>query len=572
MSNNSDINEIKSKIDIVDVIGQVVELKRSGSNFKGLCPFHGEKTPSFMVSQEKQIFTCFGCHATGDVIEFVKKHYNLEFREALEKLATQYGIEMTYHGEKTKNKEEYYKINREAAIFYYRKFHQKENLGYKYMQGRGISPETIKTFGIGYGGDDWDGLYKYLKSKGYNEKIMLELGLISSKDGKYFDKFRKRVIFPIWNTTDKIIGFGGRVVGEGMPKYLNSSESHVFSKKNNLYGLNFTRKEITKEDRTILVEGYMDVIALYDKGIRTVAASLGTALTENQARILKRYSRNIVLAYDADEAGQQAASRGLEVVSKAGARGKVLTIPDEKDPDEYVKKYGATSFLKLADESEVYADYKIKKLDEKYNLDIIEEKIEFLKEIAVFLKELSPVERDIYVKKISRNYNVSEGAIVEEVGIITQTPQTYSQYEKSTNSNIEISTLEKELINILISKVEMIEEVKMYFDVFRSNEGLEIIKSIEEIYEEGKSLDTNKLLDMLGEKSQIVVNKIRNGFSYSGNEREVFEECKAKVEMASLKERAYQLQKIIDMLGENELEKIEDATAQLIEIQKKIGS
>ena len=274
------IENLKSQIDILDVVGQVVDMKRTGANYKGLCPFHQEKTPSFYVSESRQYFTCFGCGASGDVISFVEKYYNMEFPEAVEKLADQYGIELKKSGG-GEDRSEYYEINRLAAKFFYESFTGKPNRGYSYMKNRGITPRILKKFGIGYADEQWDSLYQYLRSQNVPEDKMEELGLISrGRNGKYYDRFRSRVMFPIINTGGKVIGFGGRAISsEDNPKYLNSPESRVFQKKNNLYALNTARQAGGKEGYIILVEGYMDAISLYQSGIHNVAASLGTALT-----------------------------------------------------------------------------------------------------------------------------------------------------------------------------------------------------------------------------------------------------------------------------------------------------
>ncbi|MFR9144560.1 MAG: DNA primase, partial [Lentihominibacter sp.] len=317
MNTNNHVNivdEIKSRCNIVDVIGRVVPLKKAGSNYKGVCPFHNEKTPSFIVSESKQIFTCFGCGATGDLLEFVKRYYNLDFRGSVEMLAKEYGISLEGAFRSNKDKDELYEINRQAARFFFKALRQQANLGYTYMKRRGISEEILNKFGIGYADEKWDSLYGFLRGKGISEEKMLDLGLISKSNGRYFDKFRNRVIFPIINTGGKVIGFGGRIIGEGEPKYLNSQESNIFKKKYNLYGLNLAGGDVRKEDSIILVEGYMDVVSLYQNGVRNVSASLGTALTENQARLIKRYTKNVILSYDADNAGQSAAMRGLDIL------------------------------------------------------------------------------------------------------------------------------------------------------------------------------------------------------------------------------------------------------------------
>lgn len=289
---NNFIDDLKSRVNIVDVIGREVSLKRAGSNYKGLCPFHNEKTPSFMVSEQKQIFNCFGCGEKGDVIKFVERFYNLSFMEAVEKLCEDNNIEMPQHGGGPRiDYDKYYEINRKAAKYFFDNMKIHGNEGYAYIRKRGLTDETIAKFGIGFAPDGWTGLYDHLHKEGVSDEDMLKLGLVSRGKKSLYDKFRRRVMFPIFNTTGKLIGFGGRAVGDDMPKYLNSAESEIFLKKNNLYGLNFSKKDIDDNDKAVLVEGYMDAISLFQNGVRNVVASLGTALTENQARLLERYTK-----------------------------------------------------------------------------------------------------------------------------------------------------------------------------------------------------------------------------------------------------------------------------------------
>ncbi len=374
---NATIEDLKSQLNVVDVVGRVMPLKRAGSNYKGVCPFHNEKTPSFVVSEQKQIFTCFGCGATGDSIEFVKRYYNLDFNEAIEKLAAEYGITVKRNnfGE---DREKYYEINKLAARFFFRAFSEDENAGYRYMKNRGLDDATLRKFGIGFADEKWDSLYSYFKEQGVDEKVLLELGLISESKGKYYDKFRNRVMFPIINTSGKVIGFGGRAIGDDTPKYLNSPENKVFQKKNNLYALNTTKQDIGKDGFAIMVEGYMDAISLYQGGVRNVIASLGTALTENQTKLIKRYTKNVVLSYDADSAGQNAAMRGSEILSKEGCRVRVLHVTEGKDPDEFIKKNGREAFLRLIDGALPYIDYKLNYVKKDMDLNTDEGKIDYI--------------------------------------------------------------------------------------------------------------------------------------------------------------------------------------------------
>ncbi|MBN7772407.1 DNA primase [Clostridium aminobutyricum] len=578
------VEEIKSRCNIVDVIGQVVSLKKMGNNFKGVCPFHNEKTPSFVVSEPKQIFTCFGCGATGDVFEFVKRYYNLDFPSAVERLAKEYQVDYSNHFHDDGKKELYYQINREAATFFYKAFTQTQNEGLSYMRNRGMEPETLKRFGIGYADEQWDSLYKHFMSKNVDVKILIELGLISESKGKYYDKFRNRVMFPIINTRGKVIGFGGRILGEGSPKYLNSQESAVFMKKNNLYGLNISRQEISKENYTILVEGYMDVISLYQSGIRNVAASLGTALTENQAKMLRRYSKNVVLSYDADNAGRAAALRGIEVLRKEGCKAKVLHISDGKDPDEFVRKKGKDAFKSLIQQSLGYVDYKIENLKNRYNLDSYEESIEFLKETAVVLRELGPVEADVYIKKLANEIKISENAIRLEInGNNTQvepiTTPPLSKYGESDRKaqqdfSMSISLIEKNLIKLMILDYKYYEIISNYERVFKTDYAKNIWKAITELYEENevdeKEIDLKKLQDGLEIAEVSILTDIIDNVQLADKEEQVLMECINKFEWEELTEKENSLLTRLSMADEEEnQETIKVLTEELMELQRK---
>ncbi len=415
---NNFIDELKMKVNIVDVIGREVALKRAGANYKGLCPFHSEKTPSFMVNEERQIFNCFGCQEKGDVIAFVQKYYKLPFMEAVEKLCNEYGIKMPERvssGPRI-DYDKYYEINRKAARFFYDKLTKGRNPGLAYLNKRGLSHDTINKFGLGYAPDSGNALSKYLVSEGVEEEDILKLGLANRGKSGLYDRFRGRVIFPIFNTTGKVIGFGGRALNnEIKPKYLNSAESEIFLKKNNLYGLNFTKKDISDEDRVLIVEGYMDAISLYQGGVHNVAASLGTALTDNQAKLICRYTKNVVLSYDSDKAGIAAALKGIDVIRGAGGRTRILRVRDAKDPDEFISKYGREAFLRLVDEAIYATDFKLELLKRNYEFKDDLEVIDFIRKCVPILRELGPVERDLYQKKLAEEFNISENSIALEV-------------------------------------------------------------------------------------------------------------------------------------------------------------
>lgn len=413
MAFDNSTDEIKQQINIVDVIGREVSLKKAGSSYKGLCPFHNEKTASFSVNEQGQFFNCFGCGKKGDVYKFVMDYYKIPFVDAVEKLCDEYGIKKPDWGNRGPkiDYDKYYAINAKAARFYYNCLGKVPNKGISYLVSRGLSKETITAFGLGYAPPDGSALTDYLRSEGVSDDDLLMLGLSSMGRNGLYDKFRDRVIFPIINSNDKVIGFGGRAIADVKPKYLNSQESDVFLKKNNLFGLNLTRKEIADEDRAIMVEGYMDLISLYQAGIRNTAASLGTALTDNQARLLCRYSKNIVFCYDSDQAGINAALRGISVVNNAGGKARVMNVTDGKDPDDFVKKHGKEDFQKLIDAAMPATDFRLKLAAQGYDFSDDRQVLDYIEKVVPVLRSLGPVEQDMYIKKLAEQFNISQHAI-----------------------------------------------------------------------------------------------------------------------------------------------------------------
>jgi len=580
------VDEIKSRCNIVDVIGRHVSLKKSGSNYVGLCPFHNEKTPSFYVYDAKQFYICFGCGVTGDVIDFVQRYNNLDFHGAVEKLAGECGVEVksgSYKNEK--EKAALYEINREAAAFFYKAFKTLPNPGYDYMVKRGISPETLRKFGIGYADKEWDSLYQYFLKKGTDPRILLSLGLISYSNNKYYDKYRDRVMFPIINTRGKVIGFGGRAVGDATPKYLNSAESAIFFKKNNLYGLNLTRQDINKENCVILVEGYMDVVSLYQHGVRNVAATLGTALTESQADMLLRYTKNVILAYDSDQAGQAAALRGMDILHRKGCKVKVLHVTDGKDPDEFIKKNGKAAFLTLLQEAVPYADYKINILKRKLDLQTTEGSIEFLQETAKVLRELSPVEAEIYIKKIARETKISEGAIrLEIIGNnntdIKRRPGEPEDRDAGRSRAAPAgsvrpansgggSMIEKYLIRLMLLRSGYVDRIKPYDWVFKSPSAFRIYELILSVYKEDEEIDFKKIEDSLEEEDSRFLREIIENIQLADKDEQVFQDCVSRIEAEGLAKRENEIIQILSVLDdEKDRDKIEALTKELMEIQK----
>ena len=416
------IEEVRSKNDIVDVVSQYVKLTRRGSSYFGLCPFHNEKTPSFSVTPGKQMYYCFGCGAGGNVFNFIMEYENFTFGEALKYLADRAGVELPkieYSKEvreKAKEKSELLEINKQAAQYYYYQLRtEKGAAGYQYLSGRGLTEETMRSFGLGYSDKFSDGLYRYLKSKGYKDDRLRESGLfnVDERHGMY-DKFWNRVIFPIMDVNNRVIGFGGRVMGDGKPKYLNSPETKIFDKSRNLYGLNVARK--TRKNYIILCEGYMDVISMHQAGFTNAVASLGTALTSGHASLLKRYTQEVLLLYDSDEAGVRAALRGIPILREAGVNSRVVDLKPYKDPDEFIKNMGAEAFEDRLNRASDSFMFRVRVAEGEFPMEEPQGQNRFFERCAEMLLELKDeLERNLYIDAIVKNYGGRYGVSTEDL-------------------------------------------------------------------------------------------------------------------------------------------------------------
>lgn len=516
------IEEIRSSNDIVDVISKYVTLKRSGRNFFGLCPFHKEKSPSFAVSPDKQIFHCFGCGAGGNVIHFISKIEGLDFKDTLELLANRVNIELptldNLEDDKTARlKSKVYEINKIAAEFYHENLYKPTSkIAQEYIKKRKLDNRTLKAFLIGYAGN-FNELYLLLKQKGYTEEEMLASSLVKrTENGGYMDSFRKRLMFPIQDVRERVIAFGGRVLDDSKPKYINSPENIVYSKGRNLFGLNVAKKHDTK--KIVIVEGYMDAISLYQRGITNVVASLGTAMTEAQGRLLRRYSEQVILGYDADGAGQAAILRGMEILQNLGCDIRVLQIEGAKDPDEYVLKYGPERFQKRVDNAISLVEFKVKVLLKELNIENTNDKIKFLNEIAKILaKVTNQMEREIYVDKIAKEYKISKEAIYAEVNklmykdnqgskklekrVVTMVPKE----EKENSVSEAVLKRENLVIYLLINEYsKCYEKIKnlITLDYIQDDTNKQILKKMYEEFEKGNS-NTSQLLDWFQDEKVI---------------------------------------------------------------------
>ena len=414
------LDELAARNPIEEVVGQYVNLKRSGSNLFGLCPFHGEKTPSFSVAPDKGIYYCFGCHKGGGVINFEMEIEGLSYPDAVRALAQRVGMEVPDDEEyqsRYRKQERLWALAKEAARFFVTQLYASTGAeGLRYAQSRGMSKGTLTRFGIGFAPDSWDSLCKAMRAKGYTDEELKDAGLVSvsQKNGNIFDRFRNRLMFPIIDVRGNVIGFGGRVMDNSTPKYLNSPETEIFNKRKNLFALNIAKK--TKLGYLILVEGYMDAIALHQYGFDCAVASLGTSLTEEHAVLLSRYTEQVVLIYDGDEAGQNATRRAIPMLEKAGLQVKVLQMRDAKDPDEFLKKFGADRFKLLLEESSNRVEYQLRAIQKKYDLNVDEDRVKFISEAAELVSTLgNAVQREIYGNRVAEAGKISPDAMKIEV-------------------------------------------------------------------------------------------------------------------------------------------------------------
>lgn len=414
------LQELSDRNDIVDVVSGYVRLtKKSGANLFGLCPFHSEKTPSFSVSRDKQIYHCFGCGKGGGVINFVMEVENLSFPEAVEFLAKRVGMpipEENRSDPEARRRQQLLDLNKDAARFFYSQFLSPAGApAQDYAMRRELTPATVKKFGLGFAPDTWDSLTNAMKAKGYSEGLLIQAGLVrKGKKGGVYDTFRNRLMFPVFDVRGNVIGFSGRILGDGEPKYMNSPETPVFSKSRNLFAMNFAKK--SKLGSIILCEGNVDVVSMHQAGFDNAVASLGTALTPEQARLISRYFNDVVIAYDSDGAGQKATARAIGILDKLDVRTRVLTLEGAKDPDEFLKKFGADALRNLLDRSEDRVDYTLRKMQDKYDLSTAESKLNFLQEAEAYVAAFpGRAERELYAMRLSEMVGVSAEAVKQDV-------------------------------------------------------------------------------------------------------------------------------------------------------------
>lgn len=501
------IEEIKDRADIVSVISGYMDLKRAGANYKGLCPFHGEKTPSFTVSPNKGIYKCFGCGEGGNVINFVMKMDGLSFPEAVKKLADQYGVRIeenkNFNSGKKEKLEKIYQINREVAYSYMKNM-AKSNVASSYLHRRGITPEISNRFGIGYSENSWDTVVKHLRSLNFDMELAYEAGVIGKKNkDEYYDLYRNRIMFPIIDSRSKVLGFGARALDDSMPKYINTSDSPIFLKRRNLYGINLQRKD-RKVERLILVEGYMDVISLNAHGVPSAVASLGTSLTSEQVEILKKYTDNIYICYDGDTAGVNATKRALEIIHAMNLNAKVILLPVGIDPDDYIKSEGLVKFESRVKDAIDGFSYLIMKYKESLDLNSVEGKANLIRFVGNIIKKInSPIEKELQITKLAEEFNITPETLKLEIfnnkssGERPISGERIKETRKKNYTNIENSMIE--ILKIMLNDFELSKEIsgRIEIEKIKNTQLLEVFKALRETLKEDKDLSKDFLLDYM---------------------------------------------------------------------------
>ncbi|MCR4718826.1 MAG: DNA primase [Firmicutes bacterium] len=569
------INEIFSQNDIVDYVSQYVKLKKNGRDYTGLCPFHKEKSPSFHVNQEKQLFHCFGCGAGGNLVQFVMRTEGLDFVEALKLMADRAGIILPENDEPVddklyRKKKRILEINKTAARFYY-EILTKDNLGkagLEYLKKRAIDSNTITKFGLGYAPDIFDALKKYMNRLGFTDSELLDAGLVVLRNGKAVDKFRARVIFPIIDLRGNVIAFGGRIIeniqkdGYKPPKYLNSPDTPVFNKGKNLFSLNLAKKDCS--ENCILCEGYMDVISVYKAGITNITATLGTALTEDQAKLLMKYTDEILLCYDGDEAGQAATRRAIDVITSVGGKCRVMQLKGAKDPDEYINKNGPAMFKEVIKNSLASTEYLISLIRKKYNLDTEDGKILFVEEASTVLSKLqNAIETDAYIKKISDETEISKEAIYAEIrkhkssGKIAGGPKRTVRTNftaKKQESGI-VAEAERKLLSLIIESKASYNAVKN--DFLPSDYSNELLGKLAEIvygcYERGEPIDSAVITSKFSSDEADYVSGIFCNLETYTDEKNTIAQLVNKIKIHNLDIKIEQAKKEGDVLKLKEL-------------------
>lgn len=554
------VSEIKEKADIVEAIGRVVPLKRSGLSWVGLCPFHNETDGSFRVYEDGGNFYCYGCHAQGDIITFYEKYYHLDFKDAIERLCAEYGIDFKPFSARRENRDPLYKVNAVAARYYYDAMKVGGNAGRNYLGSRKIDQTAIKAFGIGYAGRP-GGLHKAIKDDEELVNAALSVGLIYKAGNGYRDKFEDRVMFPILNPLGKVIGFGGRDVSGSHPaKYINSDASAVFEKGKNLYGLYSTGNSIRRTGQAILVEGYMDAVAVYMHGVENVAAQLGTAFTVDQAKLLKKYADTVVLATDMDESGRLSAEKSMEILRDVGIKVRVLSYEGGKDPDEYISKFGRAAFDEAVSKAEPMVEYKIDRIFAGYDVTVSDELAAAVNKSASYIARFGPGERGIYIRKLADRTGLSEESLRMQIesapssGSANREPLPRPQPSAGNRERLR-ERLRDGILKFLIANPERLGEASVFRSAYTDDAKREVLESLLDLSDsDGRPIDERLVESLSPDAAKYYNETLASGGKdeYTDIDGILFRDYVLNVEYKIIEDEAIELREKLAAVGSNE--------------------
>jgi len=560
---NEILEEIQSSLSIVDVIDEYVKLKKIGKNFKALCPFHIEKTPSFIVSEDKQIYHCFGCGEGGNMFNFTMKHLNMKFPEAAEFLANKVGIKIPEKQSFKKDSlfDKIYQVNKIATSYYHQLLGRSQKTN-DYIKNRGFKKDIVDKFLIGYATADWEGLRNFAKRKGFSDKLLQEAGLVlPGKKGGYYDRFRNRVIFPIFDINSRIVGFGGRVLDKSTPKYINSPETKVYNKSKHLYGLNFTKSFIREKDYVIVLEGYTDVLSLYQVGIKNVVANLGTALTHQHIRELKRFSDNIIVVYDSDEAGRLASLRNLDLLIENDMRVKLVCLPHGKDPDSYIQEFGSSNFLKLVNNAKDLINYKLDILSYRADDIDIHKKKQIVEDILISIGKINDhILKSEYLKQLSGLTNIDEEVLRKHLQSLykdhrAEFSDSFNMYDRNFVNEKDASPTERLLLRAMLESSGALElaKEKVNPEDLKDPAIKEIVKAVFSLYSKDNIVALDKLMRYVGHESY---NKLLAGifceFENMPENVKVLNDCISSIELKKLNVQLSELKKRLEKANQEE--------------------
>jgi DNA primase len=561
------LEDILNRVNIVEVISGFIPLKRAGRNFKAVCPFHHEKTPSFMVSPDKQIYHCFGCGESGNAFKFLMRYERLEFFEAVESLAKKAGVQLpSFQKQDDKTAgiiTQLYKINELAASFYENNLNSKDKpLAKEYLLKRGLKPDTLRSFKLGLAADKWDALINHLRAKNISLSLLERAGLILSKEGGgYYDRFRNRIMFPIFDIKSRVLAFGARVLDNSLPKYINSPETPIYVKGRNLYGLNLSKDSIRDCDSAVVVEGYLDFIIPYQEGFKNIVASLGTALTSEQARLLKRYSHNVVVVYDADAAGELASLRSLDIFVEEEMNVRVVSLSKGFDPDSFVRNKGIESFKDMIDKAPGLFEYKLGALKSRLNFKDIEGKAKIAHAMLETITKIkNAVLKSEYIKCLAQELDIREDALLQEAKKINSGAKFVASNETPVRKVSDINPTEKLLIKLMLEESELIAHIKKNLEPadFQDERACRIVSIMFELATQGKATDPACLMNYFSDEdiSQVVCESMFMPQDLTSQDKEkVIEDCIRRLKSEKLrirKQRLHEQIKSAQNLGDEE--------------------